>query len=354
MSVDPTSIAPAQSLNSTRAQVAGAIKHASASTGASFEYMVAAAKIESDLQPSSSTSTSSARGLYQFIDQTWLGTVKEAGASFGYGRFADAITRQSSGSYTVSDPTTRQQILKLRDDPTASAAMAGVLTQSNSFKLVSALGRRPTDNELYMAHFLGVGGASRLIAANDSKPQSSAVQMFPRAAAANKSIFYDRSGNARSVGGVYAALTRRYQVAANSKAAQSTIALAGGTPQVGTQPQSTVAVASAAAPAAPSTVSGSSPVSPQAPVSRPVAVMQVADAGDRLQPTAGLSNDGPMFRSLFQVGDRPEPISPTVRELWASNAPSPPSSTVSLAPDIKLKPPSPLDLFSDPKGAFAS
>ena len=353
MSVDPTSIAPAQSLNSTRAQVAGAIKNASASTGASFEYMVAAAKIESDLQPSSSASTSSARGLYQFIDQTWLGTVKEAGASFGYGRFADAITRQPSGSYTVSDPATRQQILKLRDDPAASAAMAGVLTQSNSFKLVSALGRRPADNELYMAHFLGVGGASRLIAANDSKPQSSAVQMFPRAAAANKSIFYDRSGNARSVGGVYAELTRRYQVAANSKAAQSTIALAGGTPQVGTQSTSAVAVASAAAPAAPSTVSGVSPVSPQAPVSQPVAVMQVADAGNRLQPTAGLSNDGPMFRSLFQVGDRPEPISPTVRELWASNAPSPPSRAVSLTPDIKLKPPSPLDLFSDRGGIFS-
>lgn len=342
MSVDPTIIASAQSLNATRAQVAGAIKNASASTGASFEYMVAAAKIESDLQPNASASTSSARGLYQFIEQTWLGTVKEAGASFGYGRFSDAITKQRSGSYTVSDPAMRQQILKLRDDPAANAAMAGILTQSNSFKLVSVIGRRPTDNELYMAHFLGVGGASRLIAANDSKPQANAAQMFPRAASANKSIFYDRSGNARSVGGVYAELTRRYQVAAKSTAAQTTIALAGGVPQVATQP-APVAVAAA-------NRGSVSQVSASAPTSPIVAPTQVADAGSGAQPTAGLRDDGPMFRSLFQVGDRPEPISPTVRELWASNAPG----EVSLVPDVKLKPPTPLDLFSDPKGTFAS
>jgi hypothetical protein len=346
MSVDPTTTASAQSLNATRAQVAGAIKNASASTGASFEYMVAAAKIESDLQPNASASTSSARGLYQFIEQTWLGTVKEAGASLGYGRFADAITKQRSGNYTVSDPAMRQQILKLRDDPAANAAMAGILTQSNSFKLVSVIGRRPTDNELYMAHFLGVGGASRLIAANDSKPQANAAQMFPRAAAANKSIFYDRGGNARSVGGCYAELTRRYQVAANSQAAQATIALAGGVPQGAAQP-APVALASAAGPG---TIS---PASAPAPASLPVAPTQVvADASNRQQPA--FTDDGPVFRSLFQVGDRPEPISPAVRELWASNAPTPTPGEVSLIPDVKLKPPTPLDLFSDPKGTFAS
>src|SRR5205823_3159740 len=124
------------------------------------------------------------------------------------------------------------------------AAMAGVLTQSNSFKLVSAIGRRPSDNELYIAHFLGVGGAARLINANDNKPQADAAQMFPRAAAANRPIFYDKGGNARSVGGVYAELTRRYQSAANSKAAQTAIAFAGGTPAV-TASTTTVASASA-------------------------------------------------------------------------------------------------------------
>ena len=105
--------------------------------------------------------------------------------------------------------------------------MAGVLTRSNSFKLTGALGRRPSDGELYIAHFLGAGGASRLISNVQNNPQANAAAMFPRAAAANRSIFYDRAGNARSVGQVYAELTGRYSVAANSPAAQTMLAAGG-------------------------------------------------------------------------------------------------------------------------------
>jgi len=361
MSVDPTSVTAVQGLDPARAKIAGAIKQASDTTGASFGYLVAAAKIESNLQPTAAASTSTARGLYQFIEQTWLGTVKQAGASFGYGQYADAITQQPSGAYTVSDPALRQQILKLRDDPAANAAMAGVLTQSNSFKLVSAIGRRPTDNELYMAHFLGVGGAAKLIGSNDSNPQANAVQMFPRAAAANHSIFYDRSGDARSVGGVYAELTRRYQAAADSKAALTAVAFAGGTTPASAAPSMTTA----------SSLSDKSYLAavPQAsmaqifdatPTSATPPPQQVAPA----QPVALASNDRAMFRSLFQVGDRAEPISPTVRELWATGQGYVPgliqgqqvqaATQVNLTPDVKLKTPIPLDLFSDRDGTFAS
>ena len=210
----PSAIDPA------RTQLAGTIRQASTATGVSFGYLVAAAKIESNLNPQAAAPTSSARGLYQFIEQTWLGTVKEAGAAFGYDRYADAITRTASGRYEVSDPNMRHEILRLRKDPAANAAMAGVLTRSNSFKLTGTLGRRPTDGELYIAHFLGAGGASRLISNVQNNPQASAVDMFPRAAAANRSIFYDRSGNPRSVSQVYAELTGRYDVAANSQVAQ--------------------------------------------------------------------------------------------------------------------------------------
>lgn len=352
MSVDPTSVTAVQGLDPARARIAGAIKQASVTTGASFEYLVAAAKIESNLQPTASASTSSARGLYQFIEQTWLGTVKQAGASFGYGQYADAITQQPSGAYTVSDPALRDQILKLRDDPAANAAMAGVLTQSNSFKLVGAIGRRPTDSELYIAHFLGVGGAAKLIGGNESNPQASAAQMFPAAAAANRSIFYDRSGDARSVGGVYAELTRRYQAAADSKVAQTAIAFAGGTPT----------------PAQAMTVASTSPDQGFAAVPQPSAA-QLFDASSSVvtppqqaaatQQVAALSNDGPMFRSLFQVGDRVDPISPAVRELWATGRGQPQGQVQALneahlQPDIKLKKPAPLGLFSDPDGTFAS
>src|SRR3954449_11071483 len=125
MSVDASSPTPAAGIGPTRARVAGAIGQAAATTGASFEYLLATAKMESNFNPTARATSSSARGLFQFIDQTWLGTVKEAGGQLGYGNYADAITKSPSGTYSVSDPVARRAILKLRDDPAASSAMAG-------------------------------------------------------------------------------------------------------------------------------------------------------------------------------------------------------------------------------------
>src|SRR5450759_5575202 len=105
------------------ARVAGAIRDAARSTGASFEYLLTAARIESNLNPAAQASTSSAKGLYQFIDQTWLATMKQDGPALGLGRYADAISRSADGRYDVSDPSTRTAIMRLRSDPAASAMM---------------------------------------------------------------------------------------------------------------------------------------------------------------------------------------------------------------------------------------
>src|SRR3954464_11390826 len=206
MSVDTSSATAAAGIEPSRVRIAGAIKQAASSSGTSFEYLLATAKMESNFNPSAAASTSSARGLFQFIDQTWLGTVKEAGGQLGYGNYADAITKSSSGTYSVSDPRARRAILRLRDDPTASAAMAGVLSRSNSFKLTGRIGRRPTDSELYMAPFMGGGGAAKLISNAEGNPRASGARLFPNAAAANRPIFYDSSGRARSVSEVYSVL----------------------------------------------------------------------------------------------------------------------------------------------------
>ena len=140
--------------------VAGAIRSASQATGTSFNYLLATAKIESDLDPNLTMKSSSATGLFQFIDQTWLGTLKQAGPAFGYGDYANAISRDSSGHYSVSDPEMRSAIMRLRNDPTANAVMAGALTQNNAAVLSRRIGRQPTYSELYIAHFLGAGGAA--------------------------------------------------------------------------------------------------------------------------------------------------------------------------------------------------
>ena len=114
MAIDSTTASSV--IDSARGKIAGAIKQAADSPGASFDYLISTAKIESNLDPNAKASTSSARGLYQFIEQTWLGTVKQAGAAFGYGNYANAISQSPSGTYSVNDPTTRDQILKLRDE----------------------------------------------------------------------------------------------------------------------------------------------------------------------------------------------------------------------------------------------
>src|SRR5580704_14508332 len=296
MSVDTSNATATSGVDSSRAKIAGAIKQAANATGASFEYLLSTAKMESDFNPTAGASTSSAHGLYQFIDQTWLGTVKEAGAQLGYGGYADAITKTKSGDYTVSDPAARKAIMKLRDDPTAASSMAAVLTQSNSFKLTGKIGRRPTDAELYMAHFMGVGGASKLISNAEDNPQASGARLFPNAAAANHSIFYDSSGRARSVSDVYSVLTSRYAAAASSQATRSAIASVGGMP-------STTAFASAA----------------QAPsIENATFLQSFPDTRAAAPVTTASANSAPTdpnFRSLFQFGERTQPVSSAVREL---------------------------------------
>ncbi len=333
MSVDASSAPAAAGIDPSRVHVAGAIKQAASTTGTSFEYLLATAKMESNFNPAAKASTSSARGLFQFIDQTWLGTVKEAGAQLGYGNYADAITKSSSGGYSVSDPAARAAILKLRDDPAASSAMAGVLTRSNSFRLTGKIGRRPTDGELYMAHFMGVGGAAKLIANAEDNPQAAGARLFPNAAAANRSIFYERGGRARSVSEVYSVLTQRYASAANSPATRTAMASVGVTP---------AAVAAAA-----------KPVDNMAYLSSFPDVRQVTATPQPAITTASLQQPGqPIFRSLFQAGERAQPVSPAVQELWGNGSsltsvPSPSSQTP------KIRAPQPLDLFSDRNGTFS-
>lgn len=349
MSVDTSNATATAGVDPSRLRIAGSIKQAASTTGTSFEYLLATAKMESNFNPTASASTSSARGLYQFIDQTWLGTVKEAGAQLGYGKYADAITKTASGSYSVSDSAARTAIMKLRDDPDAASSMAAVLAQSNSFKLTGKIGRRPTDGELYMAHFMGVGGAARLISSAEDNPNASAARLFPNAAAANRSIFFDRSGHARSVSEVYSELTSRYASAANSPATRTAMAAVGDVPA-----RATFASAESATPAAGNAAYLSN--FPDVRTVTPVTMAYASSATDSPPPR------DPIFRSLFQAGGRTEPVSPMVRELWGNFSSSASGTSVASAtpatslsaqtPNIRA--PQRLDLFSDRHGTFSS
>jgi hypothetical protein len=193
-------------------QVTSAIRQAAATTGTSFDYLIATAKLESGFNTNAQAQTSSAGGLFQFIDQTWLGIVKTVGPALGFGAYAQAIQQGADGRYQVTDPAARDAILGLRNDPGASATMAGAFTRGNAAQLAQAIGRQPTQSELYMAHFLGAEGASKLVSAANSRPDTSAAALFPAAAAANRSIFYD-GARPRSAAEVYGRLDARFQTA---------------------------------------------------------------------------------------------------------------------------------------------
>lgn len=253
--------------------VVDAIRSGAERTGTDFDYLLATAKKESALNPEARAPTSSATGLFQFIEQTWLGLVKSDGPKLGLGRYSGAITTRADGTHGVEDPALRQEILSLREDPKVSALMAGAFTQKNRDMLASEIGREPNAGDLYVAHFLGARGAAELIRVAQAAPQRPAASDFPDAAAANRSIFYDRSGRARGAGEVYALL------AANR----------GGT--------------------------GEGTAAP-------------AFAPDK--PLAFAKSDGPAFHGFFQTGGDRGAISDAVSRLWRVGGSDQPARTAAL------------------------
>ena len=194
--------------------VVQAIRDGATASGVGFDYLLATARRESALDPAAKAGTSTATGLFQFIEQTWLGVMKSAGPKLGLQAQADAITRQADGTYAVADSTQRQAILDLRRDPRISATLAGALTQRNGEALGAALGREPTAGDLYAAHVLGAKGAAALIATARAFPERAAALDLPDAAAANRALFYDRTGRARTAAELYATLSAAAQGAA--------------------------------------------------------------------------------------------------------------------------------------------
>lgn len=187
----------------TANRVQSAIALASGRTGIDFNYLLGQAKLESGLNATARADTSSATGLYQFIEQSWLAVVKKHGAEHGMGWAADNIGRNGNGRFSVSDPGTRQAILNLRNDPAAASLMAAEHAGDNKAALEGRLGREATGTDLYMAHFLGLGGASKFLSRMQADPEANGAALFPAAARANRNVFYDRAGAPRSLAQIY-------------------------------------------------------------------------------------------------------------------------------------------------------
>lgn len=193
-------------VESIRGAVEAAIQRASTATGVDFGFLLGAAKRESGYNPGAKAGSSSAAGLFQFVEQTWMSTLKKHGCKYGYARYAELIQQGADGRYHVDGAEARKAVMDLRFDPHAASLMAGELTSDHAAYLRGRVGRDPTAGELYAAHFLGPQGSAKLIEAVQTSPNTTAASLFPDAAASNHAIFY-RDGRAATVSELYANLT---------------------------------------------------------------------------------------------------------------------------------------------------
>lgn len=154
---------------------------------------------------------STAKGVLQFTEKTWVSLLRENGG---------ALATRIGVDPNLSDA----QLLELRNDPRVSTLMGAAYAEKNIKTLKQSLGRELTDGELYMAHFLGPGdgnkgGASTLIRAYTSQPDTSAAELLPKEAAVNRGVFYAKDGRARTVREVYNNISATYGNATPSQTA---------------------------------------------------------------------------------------------------------------------------------------
>ncbi len=182
-----------------------ALREASAATGTRFDTLLASASLESGLQPQVRAATSSASGLFQFTEGTWLRTVRQYGAAHGLGAEAASVTGQGGG-VSVADPAMRQRILAMRNDPRISALLAGDHLRGVAEQIQAHLGRAPDAAEVYLGHFLGSAGAVQMLQA---RPDQAAASVLPAAAQANAAMFYAPDGTALTAAQFVAAVRDR-------------------------------------------------------------------------------------------------------------------------------------------------
>jgi hypothetical protein len=176
------------------AEVLSGIRRASAASGIDFGYLMAQAAQESGFRKDAKAATSSAAGLFQFVEGTWIDLMRRHGAKHG-----------------VAATASRDELLDMRSDPRLSAAMAAEYAKENRAALEGALDRKAGAADLYFAHFLGAGGATRFLQALDAGGSVKAAELMPEAAAANRAVFYDPSGEAKTVQTIYRELSQKIE-----------------------------------------------------------------------------------------------------------------------------------------------
>lgn len=165
--------------------------------------LMAIADKESSFMPAVAAQTSSATGLFQFIEKTWLKAVRDFGPQHGLAREAAEIGGPADQP-EVADPQERERILALRNQPYLSALLAAEMLKRDTGRIATSIGRNLTVGETYLTHFLGPRDAGRFLETLQDKPKLPAAELLRKPARANRPIFYAKGrGKALTVDAVH-------------------------------------------------------------------------------------------------------------------------------------------------------
>lgn len=204
----PTAAPPSAAAASGAREALPTLRRAASGTHTPFTTLVGIATAESSFRPDVRNARSSATGTFQITESTWLELVKRYGTAAGRGDLADRVGRDAEGRPTVADQH-RAQVLDARGDLELSARLTAKLCDENRAGLARKLGRAPSESEVRLAHFLGLGGATKLIQAAAETPDVSVKMLLPRAFAHNRATLSD-GGKPMTAAQAVALLEGRY------------------------------------------------------------------------------------------------------------------------------------------------
>lgn len=171
----------------SREDVATLVGRIAKAQGVDPNLMITTALVESSLNPTAKAKTSSAAGLFQFINKTW-----------------DEVMRKHANRLGIPAGTRAT-------DPVAATLLASEYFRENGKIISSKVNRELTPADYYMGHFLGAGGAGTFFSEMQRNPNAIAAEVLPSAAKANLNIFYDSStGRARTLSEVYELFTNKF------------------------------------------------------------------------------------------------------------------------------------------------
>lgn len=188
--------------------VLAAIRLGSIRTGVEFTFLMELARVESNFNPVARAQKSSATGLFQFTNKTWLQTVRAYGADYGLKDHATRVGKNANGKHGR-----HQDVLALRLNPRLSALLAAENTKRSLQNLSYQTRREPGRTDLYLSHFFGPSGAVMFLKSLDEEPATIAGKLFPEAAASNRRVFHNGENRPRTVAEVYRWLDSKFNTA---------------------------------------------------------------------------------------------------------------------------------------------